>query len=44
MRVKISNALARMFGRLAQWAEERERRLNLCPDCGRSRYYGKACK
>lgn len=37
-----------MLGRLCAWLagvlEEWSRHLIRCPDCGRSRYYGRACK
>ena len=40
----MRNTLARLCRLLADFFEEAERRLATCPDCGRSRFYGKACK
>ena len=42
--VAASNRLARLCQWLAELLTEAERHLNRCPDCGRSRWYGRACK
>ena len=44
MTVRLSNMLARVAFKLAAAFEELGRRLNRCPDCGRSIYYGAPCK
>lgn len=40
----MRNLLANMCAGIAALLVEAERRLRVCPDCGRSRYYGKPCK
>lgn len=42
--VPLWNAVAWLAERVARGAEEIERRCRTCPDCGRSRWYGRACK
>lgn len=44
MRIRFINAIASAFGALARWAEDVERSLRLCPNCGRNQYYGKPCQ
>ncbi|MCP4902899.1 MAG: hypothetical protein GY906_38545 [bacterium] len=41
--VPLSNALARVCRKLADWFEVLHNHLNRCPNCGRSFYYGKGC-
>jgi len=43
MVIQASNMVARLCDKLAKIFEELERRLNLCEDCGKSRFYGKSC-
>lgn len=42
--ITLRNILARWCERVASAFTEGERRLRVCPDCGRNCYYGKACK
>lgn len=40
----VSTAIGHALARLAEMLEDWSRHLIRCPDCGRSRYYGRACK
>lgn len=42
--IKFRNLIGRLCLRLSDYLLEASRRLIVCPDCGRSRFYGKACK
>jgi len=44
LRVAVSNWMAVRCYRIGAWFDEASKRLSLCPDCGRSRYYGKPCE
>jgi hypothetical protein len=41
--IPLSNALATLLFALAERVEDAARHLRRCPDCGRSRYYGRPC-
>lgn len=43
MRIKLFNILEHAFSSLERWAQDMRIKTDVCPDCGRNRYYGEPC-